>query len=71
MGDDADRLDILSVAETGGDDSAKPALGEAPGIGAYPVDDLDDPLRQVGEAVVPAFDRGRRRRLHAPPAEVA
>src|SRR5215472_13523989 len=71
MGDDADCLDIFFFAEAGGDDIAKPALAETPGVGAHTMNNLNDGLGQFVEAVVLALDRCRRQRFLASAAQRA
>src|SRR5215470_6844177 len=71
MSDDADCLDIFLFAEAGGDDIAKPALAETPGVTAHAMNDLNDGLGQFVEAVVLALDRCRRQRFLASAAQRA
>ena len=71
MRDDADRLDILLFAETGGEDATKPSLAEAAGIVSHAMNDLDHDLGQSPAAVVGALDRGGRLRLLAAAARPA
>src|SRR5215471_17244732 len=71
LSDDADCLDIFLFAEAGGDDIAKPALAETPGVGAHTMNNLNDGLGQFVEAVVLARDRCRRQRFLASAAQRA
>lgn len=57
MGNNADGLDILLLAETGNDNAAKPSLAEAARIGADPMHEFDHDFWQSAEAVMPALDR--------------
>jgi hypothetical protein len=71
MRNDADRLDILFCAETASEHAPKPTFAEAAGIGAHAMYNLDNDFGQSAEAVMLTFDRCRRQRLFAPPAERA
>src|SRR5262249_8991413 len=69
LSDDAHGLDILLVAETASNDTAKPWLAETAGVGPYPMDEFDHDFGQSAEAVVLALAGSRRQRLLALAAE--